>query len=72
MQSSFKTKGFINKYFNIGSYIVTIWGTNMNLGILQCKNCWKWGYMTFVYHAHGFKYIKCNGSHKVEYHRDIA
>ena len=41
VQSSSKTKGLINKCFNVGSYIATIRGANMNLGIPQCKNCWK-------------------------------
>jgi len=41
IQSESKTKGLINKYFNIESYITTICSTNMNLGISQCKNCWK-------------------------------
>lgn len=49
VQSNTKAKGLINRYFNVGSYIATIRGTNMNLGILQCKNCWKWEYITGVY-----------------------
>ena len=28
--------------------------------------------MTFVCYAHGSKYIKCNGPHKVEHHREMA
>ena len=28
--------------------------------------------MTFVYYAHGSKYVKCNGSHKVEHHKEMA
>ena len=40
-QSSSKAKGLINRYFNIESHIATIWGKNMNPGILQCKNCQK-------------------------------
>ena len=38
-QSSIKAKGLINRCFNVGSFIATIHGTNMNLGVLQCKNC---------------------------------
>ena len=34
IQSSFKAKVLINRYFNIGSYIATIKSTNINLGIL--------------------------------------
>ena len=40
-QSSMKAKELINGCFNISSYITTVCRTNMNLGILQCKNCWK-------------------------------
>ena len=39
VQSSSNTKGLINRYFNIRSYIATIHRENMNLEILQCKNC---------------------------------
>jgi len=47
VQSGSNAKMLINRYFNVGSYIATIWGANMNSGILQCKNCWKWGHATF-------------------------
>jgi len=40
-QSSMKTKSLINRRFNVGSFITTIHGTNMNPGVPQCKNCWK-------------------------------
>ena len=33
VQSGSKTKGLINRYFNVGSYITTIRGANMNPGI---------------------------------------
>ena len=33
IQSSSKARGLINRFFNMGSYITTIRGTNMNLGI---------------------------------------
>ena len=39
VQSSSNTKGLINRYFNIRSYIATIHRENMNPEILQCKNC---------------------------------
>jgi len=48
IQSSNKAKKLINRCFNIGSYIATIRGTNMNLGVPQCKNCWKWDHLTFL------------------------
>ena len=41
IQSSSRAKGLINCCFNVGKYIVTIQGTNMNPRVLQCKNCWK-------------------------------
>jgi len=34
IQSGSKTKGLINRYFNIESYITTICSANMNLGML--------------------------------------
>ena len=40
-QSNSATKNIINCQFNIGQYIATIHGTNMNSSIPQCKNCWK-------------------------------
>ena len=41
-QSSSNAKMLINRCFNVGKYIATIHSTNMNPGIPQCKNCWKW------------------------------
>ena len=38
-QSSSLAKNIINCRFNIGQFVVTVCGTNMSLGILQCKNC---------------------------------
>ena len=40
-QSSSLAKNIINCCFNIRHFIATIKGTNMNLGVPQCKNCWK-------------------------------
>jgi len=40
-QSGVKAKSLINRCFNMGSYIATIYNTNMNLEVLQYKNCWK-------------------------------
>ena len=39
VQSGNNTRWLINWCFNIKSYIVTIRGTNINPGVLQCKNC---------------------------------
>jgi len=62
----------INRYFNVGSYITTIRGANMNLGIPQCKNCWKWGHATFSCKIQGSKCVKYNGPHKSEHHREFG
>ena len=40
-QSRVKAKGLINRCFNVGRYITTIRGMNMNPRVPQCKNCWK-------------------------------
>ena len=40
-QSSSCAKNIINRRFNVGQFIVTVHRTNMNLGVPQCKNCWK-------------------------------
>jgi len=47
VQSGSNAKMIINRCFNVRSYITTIRGANMNPGVLQCKNCWKWGHATF-------------------------
>lgn len=39
VQNSSKAKDLINRCFNVGSYIITVRGTNMNPDISQCKNC---------------------------------
>ena len=38
-QSGSKAKCLINQCFNVGKYIATVRGANMNLGISQYKNC---------------------------------
>jgi len=62
VQSGNKSKGLINRCFNIGSYITTIRSTNMNPGVPQYKNCWKWGYLTFSCRIQGTKCVKDEGS----------
>ena len=47
VQSGQNAKLLINRCFNVGNYIATIRGANMNPGVPQCKNCWKWGHSTF-------------------------
>jgi len=55
-QSSSKAKSLINHSFNLGQYIATVRVTNMNPGVPQCHNCWKWGHSTFSCKAHGSRY----------------
>ena len=69
VQSGVNAKMTINMCFNIGNYIVTIQGANMNPSVPQCKNCWKWGHATFSCRVQGAKCVKCNGLHKSEHHR---
>jgi len=72
VQSGSNTKMLINRCFNVGSFIATIWGANMNPGVPQCKNCWKWGHSTFSCRIQGAKCVKCNGPHKSEHHREFG
>ena len=72
VQSEHNAKMLINRCFNIGNHITTIQGANMNPGILQCKNCWKWGHATFSCRIQGAKCVKCNGPHKSEHHREFG
>jgi len=41
VQSGKNAKMLINRCFNVGNFIATIRGANMNPGVLLCKNCWK-------------------------------
>ena len=72
IQSDSNTKMPINKCFNVRNYIMTICGTNMNPSVPQCKNCWKWGHATFSCRIQGARYVKCNGPHKSEHHREFG
>jgi len=72
IQSGQNAKMLINRCFNIGNYIATIRGANMNPGVPQCKNCWKWGHSTFSCRIQGAKCIKCNGPYKSEHHREFG
>ena len=71
-QSGSLAKNIINRHFNIGRFIATIKGTNMNPGVLQCKNCWKWGHSTLSCHSHISRYAKCYGAHITKHHREKA
>ena len=68
MQSSSRVKGLISRCFNVRSYIVTIWEANINPGIHQYKNCWKWGHTTFLCRIQESRCIKCNSPHKTEHY----
>ena len=72
VQSSNNVKMLINRCFNVGIYITTIRGANMNPGVPQCKNCWKWGHTTFLCRIQGAKCIKCNGPYKSEHHQEFG
>ena len=72
IQSGSRAKELINQCFNVGRYIAIIRGANMNPGVLQCKNCWKWGHTTFSYRIQGSKCIKCNGLHKSNNHHEFG
>ena len=71
-QSSIKAKGLINWYFNIRRFIATIRVANMNSGIPQCKNCWKWCHLTFSCRIQGSKCVKCNRPYKSENHCKLS
>ena len=72
VQSGTNAKMLINRCFNVGNYIATIQGANINPSIPQYKNCWRWGHVTFSYCIQDAKYIKCNSPHKTEYHWEFV
>ena len=72
VQSGSSAKMLINRCFNVGNYIATIRGVNMNPSVPQCKNCWKWGHSTFSCRIQGAKCVKCNGPHKSKHHREFS
>ena len=65
-------KSIINQCFNIGSFIAMVHGTNMNPGIPQCKNCWKWEHTAGICYIQEAKCVRCNGPHLTEYHCHFA
>ena len=71
-QSGSNAKKIINRWFNVRSFIATVRGANMNPGVLQCKNCWKWGHMAGVCRIQGARCLKCNGPHLTDYHCHFA
>ena len=72
VQSGKNAKMLINRCFNVGNFITTIRGTNMNPGVPLCKNCWKWGHATLSCRIQGARCVKCNGPHKSEHHREFG
>ena len=42
----------------------------MNPGVLQCKNCWKWGHLTLSCHSHISRCTKCYRAHDTKHHRE--
>ena len=71
-QNGNNAKKIINRCFNIGNIITTVRGANMNPGIPQYKNCWKWEHLTGVCHIQGSKYAKCNSPHLTDNHHDFT
>jgi len=71
-QNGSKAKLLINHSFNLGHHIATVRATNMNPGVPQCHNCWKWGHSTFSCRAHSSRCQKCSGPHKLEHHRELV
>ena len=49
---------------------MTIYGTNMNLGISQYKNCQKQGHSTLSCCSHVSRCTKYYGAHVTEHHRE--
>ena len=69
-QSSSLVKNIINYHFNIGCFIATVKDTNMNPGVSQCKNCWKWEHSTLSCHSYISRCAKCYGAHTTKHHRE--
>ena len=72
VQSGKNAKILINRCFNVGNFIATIRGANMNPGVPLCKNCWKWGHATMSCRIQGARCVKCNSLHKSEHHREFG
>ena len=71
-QNGSNAKKIINRCFNVGSFIATVHGANMNPGVPQCKNCWKWGHIDRVCCIQGAKYVKCNRPHLTAHYCHFA
>jgi len=71
-QNGSTAKLLINHSFNLGQHIAMVRTTNMNPGVPQCYNCWKWDHSTFSCRAHGMQYQKCSSPPKLKHHRELA
>jgi len=71
-QNGNNAKKIINRQFNVGNITTTVRDANMNPGVPQCKNCWKWGHSAGVCRIQGSKCAKCNGPHLTDNHHDFA
>ena len=69
-QSGSCTKNIINCWFNVGQFIATVCRTNMNPGVPQYKNCWKWGHSILSCCSHISRCTKCYRAHDTEHHRE--
>ena len=58
LQNGLLAKKIINRSFNVESFIMSVRGANMNSGIPQCKNYWKWRHTTFACHFQGSQCVK--------------
>ena len=72
IQNGMKARSLINRRFNVRSFITTICDANINLGIFQYKNCWKWNHLSGMYRVQGTKCIKYNGPYQTIHHHQFA
>ena len=68
IQNGSNARKIINRCFNIRSFIATVHSANINPGVPQCKDCWKWGHTASVCCIQGAKCVKCNGPHLTAHH----
>ena len=71
-QNGNNAKKIINRWFNVGNVIATVRSANMNPGVPQCKNCWKWGHLAEVCQIQGSKCAKYNGPHLTDNHHNFV
>ena len=71
-QNDSNVRRVINRRFNVGNIVATVRDANMNPGISQCKNCWKWDHLTGICRIQGSKCTKCNGPYHINNHQEFA